>query len=43
MTHRAENIWRDAITFEELGRIYLEAVASKVVDKELYRDLFSEI
>ena len=36
MTHRAENLWWDAITLEELGRVYLEAVASKVVDKELY-------
>ena len=36
MTHRAENLWRDAITLEELGRVYLEAIASKVVDEELY-------
>ncbi len=33
--HSTESIWRDRITLEELWRIYLEAVTSKVVDEEL--------
>jgi hypothetical protein len=35
MAHSGESIWRDGIAFEELGRIYLETVTSKVVGKEL--------
>jgi hypothetical protein len=37
MTHSAESIWRDGISFEEIRRNYFEAVTSKVVDKELVR------
>jgi len=34
-THSAESICRDGITLKEIWRIYLEAITSKVVDKEL--------
>ena len=35
VTHSAERVWRDGITFEKLWCIYLEAVTSEVVGKEL--------
>ena len=35
VTSSSESIWRDGITLEEFWRIYLEAVTSKVVGKEL--------
>jgi hypothetical protein len=35
MAYSGESIWCDGITFEELWCIYLEAVTSKVVGKEL--------
>jgi hypothetical protein len=35
MTHGGESILRDGIAFEELWCIYLEAITSKVVGKEL--------
>jgi hypothetical protein len=35
MAYGGESIWCDGITFEELWCIYLEAVTSKVVGKEL--------
>ena len=35
MTHSAESIWRDGVTLEEIRKIYLEPVTSKVVGKEL--------
>jgi len=35
MTYSGESIWCDGITFEQLWCIYLEAVMSKVVGKEL--------
>ena len=37
MTNSGKSIRRNRIFFEELWRIYLEAVTSKVVDKELYK------
>jgi len=35
MTHSGEIIWGDGVTLEEIWQIYLEAITSKVVDKEL--------
>ena len=35
ITHSAESIWRDRIAFEEIWCIYLKAVTSKIVGKEL--------
>jgi hypothetical protein len=35
MKYSGESIWCDWITFEELWSIYLEAVTSKVIGKEL--------
>jgi|HubBroStandDraft_1064217.scaffolds.fasta_scaffold5345313_1 hypothetical protein len=34
-THSAKGVWRDGIPLEEIWRIYLEAITSEVVDKEL--------
>jgi hypothetical protein len=35
MTHRVKSVFRDGIAFEEIWGIYLEAVKSKIVGKEL--------
>jgi hypothetical protein len=36
MTHSGESIFPDGISFEELWRVYLEAVTGKVIGKELH-------
>ena len=35
MTHSAKSIWRDLFAFEEIWCIYLKAITSKIVGKEL--------
>ena len=43
MTHSAKSIWRDLVTFEEIWCIYLKAITSKIVGKELDENCYHKI